>query len=103
MEEDDDDDEWRPQQFYLDVISGACEPIGGGHFWWGVGIGGEMIGIMCVCVCCCRSCRYVLDMARVRHIVPDPFDDNLRLVIFSDLLYVERERERKTFSKFCEY
>ncbi len=29
MEEDDDDDEWRPQQFYLDVISGACEPIGG--------------------------------------------------------------------------
>jgi hypothetical protein len=27
MEEEDDDDEWRPQQFYLDVISGACEPI----------------------------------------------------------------------------
>jgi len=51
MEEEDDDDEWRPQQFYLDVISGACEPIGGGHFWWGVGRGGEMIGIMRVCVC----------------------------------------------------
>ncbi len=50
MEEEDDDDEWRPQQFYLDVISGACEPIGGGHFWWGVGRGGEMIGIMRVCV-----------------------------------------------------
>jgi hypothetical protein len=29
MEEEDNDDEWRPQQFYLDVISGACEPIGG--------------------------------------------------------------------------
>ncbi|CAM6060653.1 unnamed protein product [Sphagnum tenellum] len=29
---------------------------------------------------------YVLDMARVRHIVPDPSDDNLRLVIFSDLV-----------------
>jgi hypothetical protein len=29
MEEEDDDDEWRPQQFYLDVISGACKPIGG--------------------------------------------------------------------------
>jgi hypothetical protein len=29
MEKDDDDDEWRPQQFYLDVISGACEPIDG--------------------------------------------------------------------------
>ncbi len=29
MEEEEDDDEWRPQQFYLDVISGACEPIGG--------------------------------------------------------------------------
>jgi hypothetical protein len=29
MEEEKDDDEWRPQQFYLDVISGACEPIGG--------------------------------------------------------------------------
>jgi hypothetical protein len=28
-EEEDDDDEWRLQQFYLDVISGACEPIGG--------------------------------------------------------------------------
>lgn len=25
-------------------------------------------------------------MARVRHIVPDPSDDNLRLVIFSDLV-----------------
>jgi hypothetical protein len=29
MKEDDDDDEWQPQQFYLDVISEACEPIGG--------------------------------------------------------------------------
>ncbi len=29
MEEEEEDDEWRPQQFYLDVISGACEPIGG--------------------------------------------------------------------------
>jgi len=29
MEEEEDDDEWRPQQFYLDVISGACELIGG--------------------------------------------------------------------------
>jgi hypothetical protein len=29
MEEEDNDDKWRPQQFYLDVISGACEPIGG--------------------------------------------------------------------------
>jgi hypothetical protein len=28
MEEEDDDDEWRPQQLYLNVISGACEPIG---------------------------------------------------------------------------
>jgi hypothetical protein len=46
-----------------------------------------MIGIMLVCVCvCCYCCRYVLDMARVRHIVPDPSDDNLRLVIFSDLV-----------------
>ncbi len=27
--EEEDDDEWRSQQFYLDVISGACEPIGG--------------------------------------------------------------------------
>jgi hypothetical protein len=72
MEEEDDNDEWRPQQFYLDVINGACEPIGGGHI-------------------------------RVRHIVPDPSDDNLCLVIFSDLLSVERERERERFSKFCEY
>jgi hypothetical protein len=38
---------------------------------------------VCLFVCCCR---YVLDMARVRHIVPDPSDDNLRLVIFSDLV-----------------
>jgi hypothetical protein len=29
MEEDDDDDEWRLQQFYLDVINRAFEPIGG--------------------------------------------------------------------------
>ncbi len=29
MEEEEEDDEWRSQQFYLDVISGACEPIGG--------------------------------------------------------------------------
>jgi hypothetical protein len=29
MEEEDDDNEWRPQQFYVDVISGACEPIDG--------------------------------------------------------------------------
>ncbi len=40
---------------------------------------------LCLCVCC-YCCRYVLDMARVRHIVPDPSDDNLRLVIFSDLV-----------------
>jgi hypothetical protein len=53
--------------------------------WWGVGRRGEMIGIMRVRVCVC-CCRYVLDMARVRHIVPDPSDDNLRLVIFSDLV-----------------
>jgi hypothetical protein len=29
MEEEDDDDEWRPQQFYLDVISETYEPIDG--------------------------------------------------------------------------
>jgi hypothetical protein len=57
------------------------------YFLVGVGRGGEMIGIMSVCVCvCCCCCRYVLDMPRVRHIVPDPSDGNLRLVIFSDLV-----------------
>jgi hypothetical protein len=30
MEEEEDDDEWRLQQFYLDVISGACLRA----YWW---------------------------------------------------------------------
>ncbi len=31
MEEEDDDDEWRPQQFYLDVISVEEEGESGGN------------------------------------------------------------------------
>ncbi len=73
------------------------------YWWWSFLVGSRNRrwndwDYVCVCVCCCRCCRYVLDMARVRHIVPDPFDDNLRLVIFSDLLYVERERKKERHS-----